>query len=64
MAPVPVRGLWVVTVPVRRLVFGFKIVLVVGPRKQKPLFTLFIVYFIWITYILRDVSRFQTLYKV
>ena len=33
-------------------------------RKQKPLFTLFIVYFIWITYILRDVSGCQTLYKV
>jgi hypothetical protein len=32
--------------------------------KQKPLFTLFIVYFIWITYILRDVSGFQTLYKL
>ena len=32
--------------------------------KQKPLFTLFIVYFIWITYILRDVIGFQTLYKV
>jgi hypothetical protein len=32
--------------------------------KQKPLFTLFIVYFIWITYILCDVSGFQTLYKV
>jgi hypothetical protein len=30
----------------------------------EPLFTLFIVYFIWITYILRDVIGFQTLYKV
>jgi hypothetical protein len=72
---VPVRRLWLfwLSALVRRLeafttileyIKWFLVEKIRFLLKQKPLFTLFIVYFIWITYILRDVSGFQTLHKV